>query len=302
MGNEKKLLRDWKKLLRDWKQLLRSYLIILAGSLLYSLAFVMFFQANQVAMAGITGLAQVGSVLVPALSVGVLTFLLNVPVFLVGWRLLGTHLLASSLFSMAVSSAAIDLFNALWTFRPMEPMLATLCGGALMGLGLGMIFTQGATSGGTDIIGRLLKLKLHWVPLGKLILIPDLTALCLVALAFGSVEAALYGGVAMVVSSNVTDTVLYGLDVSKVAYIISDRWQEIARTLMDRQGRGVTILQGEGAYTGEAKRVLMIAFKQREIVPIKRQVHELDENAFLIVCDAREVLGEGFGRYRRDEI
>ena len=133
-------------------------------------------------------------------------------------------------------------------------------------------------------------------------LIPDLAALVLVAIAFGRIEAALYGAVAMFVSSQVTDTVLYGLDSSKVAYIISDKWQEIARGLMDRQGRGVTILQGEGGYTGDEKRVLLAAFKQKEIVDIKRLVHELDEGAFLIVCDARDVLGEGFGEYRQDEI
>lgn len=284
------------------KKLLRSYEIICAGSLLYSLAFAAFFEANQVAMAGVTGLAQVGNVLFPILSVGVLTFLLNVPIFLVGWRLLGFHLLASSLFSMAVSSAAIDGFGLLWHFAPMDPMLASLCGGALMGLGLGMVFSQGATSGGTDIIGRLLKLKFPWLPLGKLILVPDLAALALVALAFGRLETALYGGVAMFVSSQVTDTVLYGMDLAKVAYIVSDRWREIAEVLMREQGRGITILQGEGAYTGAEKRVLLIAFKQREIVTIKRQVHEVDERAFLIVCDAREVLGEGFRAYQKDEI
>lgn len=284
------------------KKLLRSYGIIFAGSVLYSLAFAAFFEVNQVAVAGVTGLAQVGSVLCPVLSVGIWAFLLNVPIFLVGWKLLGFHLLASSLFSMAVSSAAMDLFGLLWHFAPMDPMLASLCGGALMGLGLGMVFTQGATSGGTDIIGRLLKLKFPWLPLGKLILVPDLAALVLVALAFGRLETALYGGVAMFVSSQVTDTVLYGLDRSKVAYIVSDRWREIAQVLMNRQGRGVTILRGEGAYTGAEKQVLMIAFRQREIVTIKRQVHEIDEGAFLIVCDAREVLGEGFGTYRRDEI
>lgn len=279
------------------KKLLRSYGINLLGSLLYSLAFVVFFQANQVAMAGVTGLAQVGNALFPILSVGLLTFLFNVPIFLVGWRLLGFHLLASSLFSMAVSSAAIDLFGLLLPVSPMDPLLASLCGGALMGFGVGLVFSQGATTGGTDIIARLLKLKLPWLPLGRLILIPDLTVLALVALAFGRLETALYGGVAMFVSSRVLDTVLYGMDVSKVAYIVSDRWQAIADALLHEQGRGVTILQGEGAYTGAEKRVLLIAFKQREIVTIKRQVHEIDEGAFLIVCDAREVMGEGFGHY-----
>ena len=284
------------------KKFLRAYGIIFVGSLLFSLAFSAFFEVNQVGMAGMTGLGQVINVFLPQISVGVIVFVLNVPIFLVGWKLLGFHLLASSLFSMFVTSAAMDIFTRLGGFSAMDPMLASLCGGALMGLGLGMVFSQGATTGGTDIIGRLLKLKFPWLPLGKLVLVPDLVALVLVAIAFGRLEAALYGAVAMFVSSQVTDTVLYGLDSSKVAYIISDKWQEITRTLMDRQGRGVTILQGEGGYTGDEKRVLLVAFKQREIVDIKRQVHELDGGAFLIVCDARDVLGEGFGEYRQDEI
>ena len=284
------------------KKFLRAYGIIFAGSLLFSLAFSAFFEVNQVGMAGMTGLGQVINVFLPQISVGVIVFVLNVPIFLVGWKLLGFHLLASSLFSMFVTSAAMDIFTRLGGFSAMDPMLASLCGGALMGLGLGMVFSQGATTGGTDIIGRLLKLKFPWLPLGKLVLAPDLAALVLVAIAFGRLEAALYGAVAMFVSSQVTDTVLYGLDSSKVAYIISDNWQEIARTLMDRQGRGVTILQGEGGYTGDEKRVLLVAFKQREIVDIKRQVHELDEGAFLIVCDAHEVLGQGFRRYQKNEL
>ena len=284
------------------KKFLRAYGIIFVGSLLFSLAFSAFFEVNQVGMAGMTGLGQVINVFLPQISVGVIVFVLNVPVFLVGWKLLGFHLLASSLFSMFVTSAAMDIFTRLGGFSAMDPMLASLCGGALMGLGLGMVFSQGATTGGTDIIGRLLKRKFTWLPLGKRVLVPDLAALVLVAIAFGRLEAALYGAVAMFVSSQVTDTVLYGLDSSKVAYIISDKWQEIAGTLMDRQGRGVTILQGEGGYTGDEKRVLLVAFKQKEIVDIKRQVHEMDEGAFLIVCDARDVLGEGFGEYRQDEI
>lgn len=284
------------------KKMLRAYGITFVGSVLFSLAFSAFFDTNQVGMAGMTGLGQVVNVFLPQFSVGVIVFVLNVPIFLVGWKMLGFHLLASSLFSMFVTSAAMDVFSRLGCFSAMDPMLASLCGGALMGLGLGMVFSQGATTGGTDIIGRLLKLKFPWLPLGKLVLIPDLAALVLVAIAFRHIEAALYGAVAMFVSSQVTDTVLYGLDSSKVAYIISDKWQEIARGLMDRQGRGVTILQGEGGYTGDEKRVLLAAFKQKEIVDIKRLVHELDEGAFLIVCDARDVLGEGFGEYRQDEI
>ena len=283
---------------RQWK----NYGIITVGSVLFALSFDIFFASNQVAMGGITGLAQVINAVLPQFSVGMLAFLLNVPLFLAGWKFIGFHLLASSLFSLAVSSIAIDGIAALYTSPVMDPMLSCLCGGAMMGLGFGMVFSQGATTGGTDIVARLLKLKFPWLPLGKLMLVPDGVVLTLAAIAFGRVEAALYGAVAIFMSARVMDTVLYGLDTSKVAYIISDNWRRIADVLMEEQERGVTILRGQGAWTGAEKQVLMVAFKQKGIVEIKRTVHELDPQAFMIVCDAHDVLGEGFGDYQQEEI
>ena len=214
------------------RQKVRSYTVLAAGSLIFALAFDWSFAPNQAAMGGVTGLAQVLHVLLPQCSVGLLAFALNVPLFLAGWKFIGFHLLASSLFSMAIGSFAIDAIAALHTFAPMDPMLAALCGGALMGMGLGMVFSQGATTGGTDIVARLLKLKFPWLPMGKLMLSPDGAALCLAAMAFGRVEAGLYGAVAIFVSSRVMDMVLYGLDTSKAACIISDRWEDIAGDLL----------------------------------------------------------------------
>ncbi|WP_295581441.1 YitT family protein [uncultured Oscillibacter sp.] len=281
---------------------LKSYGIITLGSVLFALGFDWFFVPNLVAMGGVTGLAQVLNALAPVLPVGTLTMLLNIPLFLAGWRFIGFHLLASSLFSMAVSALAIDGIAAVHAFAPLDPMLAALCGGALLGVGFGLVFSQGATTGGTDIVVRLLKLKFPWLPLGKLMLVPDGVVLVLVALAFGRVEAALYGAVALFVTARVMDAVLYGMDTSKVAYIISDRWRDMAGVLLEEQGRGVTLLHGEGAYTHREKQVLMVAFRQRDIVQLKRTVRELDPAAFLIVCDAHEVLGEGFGDYQKEDL
>lgn len=284
------------------RQTIRCYALVALGSVIFALAFDWFFAPNQVAMGGVTGLAQVINAVFPPLSVGVLSFLLNVPLFLAGWKFIGFHLLASSLFSMAVSSAAIDLIAAAYSFPPMDPMLACLCGGALMGVGLGIVFSQGATTGGTDVVARLMKLKLPWLPMGKLMLVPDFIVLALAAAVFGRVEAALYGAVGIFVATRVMDTVLYGLDTSKVAYIISDRWEELSRRLLDELDMGVTLLRGQGAYTGREKQILMVAFKQKAIVQVKRTVHEVDSGAFLIVCDAHDVLGEGFGDYQKEEI
>lgn len=220
------------------------------------------------------------------------------------WRAVGgweAAWLVSSLYAMAVSSLAIDVIAWMHTFPPMDPILATLYGGAGMGVGLGLVFSQGATTGGTDIIGKLLKLKFPWLPIGKLVMIPDMVVVILAAVVFGTVNAALYGLIQMYLLSKVMDMILYGWDTSRVAYIITDRWEETVQGLLD-MNRGVTLLQGKGAYTGAEKQVLLVAFRQREIVPIKRMLREIDPKAFFIVCDAHEILGEGFGDYQKEEI
>ena len=282
-------------------QKVRSCGIITLGAVIYALAFDWFVAPNQIAMGGVTGLAQIVNALVPVLPVGVLSILVNVPLFLAGWRLLGGRLLVSSLYAMAVSSLAIDVIAWMHTFPPMDPILATLYGGAGMGVGLGLVFSQGATTGGTDIIGKLLKLKFPWLPIGKLVMIPDMVVVILAAVVFGTVNAALYGLIQMYLLSKVMDMILYGWDTSRVAYIITDRWEETVQGLLD-MNRGVTLLQGKGAYTGAEKQVLLVAFRQREIVPIKRMLREIDPKAFFIVCDAHDILGEGFGDYQKEEI
>ena len=282
-------------------QKVRSCGIITLGAVIYALAFDWFVAPNQIAMGGVTGLAQIVNALVPVLPVGVLSILVNVPLFLAGWRLLGGRLLVSSLYAMAVSSLAIDVIAWMHTFPPMDPILATLYGGAGMGVGLGLVFSQGATTGGTDIIGKLRKLKFPWLPSGKLVMIPDMVVVILAAVVFGTVNAALYGLIQMYLLSKVMDMILYGWDTSRVAYIITDRWEETVQGLLD-MNRGVTLLQGKGAYTGAEKQVLLVAFRQREIVPIKRMLREIDPKAFFIVCDAHEILGEGFGDYQKEEI
>ena len=282
-------------------QKVRSCGIITLGAVIYALAFDWFVAPNQIAMGGVTGLAQIVNALVPVLPVGVLSILVNVPLFRAGWRLLGARLLVSSLYAMAVSSLAIDVIAWMHTFPPMDPILATLYGGAGMGVGLGLVFSQGATTGGTDIIGKLLKLKFPWLPIGKLVMIPDMVVVILAAVVFGTVNAALYGLIQMYLLSKVMDMILYGWDTSRVAYIITDRWEETVQGLLD-MNRGVTLLQGKGAYTGAEKQVLLVAFRQREIVPIKRMLREIDPKAFFIVCDAHEILGEGFGDYQKEEI
>ena len=284
------------------KQLILSYLVITVASAIYALGFDWCYAPNQIGFGGITGLAQVINAAVPALSIGLLVIILNIPLFFLGWRLLGGHLLLSSLYAMFISSVFVDLMAAFITFKPMDPMLAAIFGGILVGLSLGLIFLQGATTGGTDLAARLLKLRLSWLPMGKLLMGVDLVVIAAAAVAFGNLSSALYGVVSLYISTVVMDMVLYGMDSAKVAYIISQRPEDISRGIFREMDRGVTILHGEGAYSGEEKRVLMCAFKQRQIVPLKHLVKEIDPTAFLIVCDAHEVLGDGFRSYHANEL
>ena len=279
-----------------------SYFMITLASAIYAVGFNWFYVPNDIAFGGITGVGQIINAILPWAPIGTVVIILNIPLFILGWRLLGGHLLLSSLYAMAVSSVFIDIVNSIWTFEAMDSMLACVFGGVFMGASLGMVFQQGATTGGTDLIARLLKLKITWLPMGKLLIATDMVVIVASAIAFGSVYSALYGVVALYIAGIVMDRMLYGLDSAKVAYIISDRFKEIADVLVNDLDRGVTILQGQGGYSGAEKKVLMCAFKQRQIVSIKRMVKELDPAAFIIVCDAHEVLGDGFREYRQNEL
>ncbi|MEY8316868.1 YitT family protein [Oscillospiraceae bacterium 50-58] len=283
-------------------RMVRDYAWIALGSVLYSLSFDWFYVPNQIGFGGLTALGMILNHLSPSIPIGTVVLVLNVPIFLLGWKFLGGHTLVSSLFAMAATSVLVDLIAALYTFPPMDPMLAAVFGGVSLGASLGMIFSKGATTGGTDLIARLLKLPFAWLPVGRLLLVVDLSMLLAVSIAFRSMESAMYGMISLYISTLVMDGVLYGMDQSKVAYIITATPRIMAEEIDRQLDRGVTFLRGEGSFSGKERLVLMCAFKQRQIVPLKALVHELDPQAFLIVCDAHEVLGQGFRRYQKNDI
>ena len=283
-------------------RMVRDYTWIALGSVLFSLSFNWFYVPNQIGFGGLTALGMILNYLSPALPIGTVVLVLNIPIFILGWKFLGGHTLLSSLFAMAATSVLVDLISALYTFPAMDPMPASIFGGVSLGVSLGMIFSKGATTGGTDLIARLLKLPLAWLPMGKLLLVVDLSMLLAVSIAFRSMESAMYGIIALYISTIVMDGVLYGLDRSKVAYIVTSNPRPMAAEIDKQLDRGVTFLHGEGSFTGQDKLVLMCAFKQRQIVPLKALVHEMDPEAFIVVCDAHEVLGQGFRRYQKNEL
>ena len=278
------------------------YGMIVLGCALYALCFNWFFQPNNISMGGFTGVAQIINRLFPVMPVGVTSIFLTSPLVTLGGRKQGLKLLVTSLSAMGISSLMIDGLDLLHTFQPMEePLLACIYGGVLVGVSMGMLMTVGATTGGSDLAARLLKYRLRHLSIGKLCLGIDVAVICLYAITFRSVNNALYGIIAMYISSIAMDMVVYGSVNAKMAYIISSRSGEIARQLLS-MNLGITLLDGQGGFSGDRKQVVLCAFKRNQIAAIKATVTAIDPIAFIIVCEAHEVLGEGFGEYSPDSL
>ena len=284
------------------RSFIKRYTLITLGALLFALAFAWCFDPAHIGFGGVTGIGQMVNYYVPAIPIGAVVIVLNIPLFFLSWKLLGSEMLVSSVYAMVCSSVFIDVLEGLFHFRAMDNVPAALAGGVLVGAGLGLVILQGASTGGTDLLARLLKLKIAWLPMGKLLLLVDLVVIAAAAVVFGSVESGIYGLLGLFVSTAVMDKMLYGLDTAKVAYVISSNPREIIDGISKKLQRGVTLLEGRGGWSGTEKEVLLCAFKQRQIVELKALVKGVDPGAFLIVCDAHEVLGDGFRAYKKDDI
>ena len=232
-------------------------------------------------------------------GIGLYTAVMNVPLFVIGYKRLGRGFFFGSLLGMACNSLLIDLLAGL-PAPQVETMLGVIFGGVLTGAGLGLVFLPGATTGGTDILARLLKRHLREVKMGYVTLSIDTCVLILTGLVFRDISKTLYSAITLFICSRVLDAVLYGLDYSSVALIISERYEDVYHAIDTQLDRGVTFLEGRGGYTGAPKTVLMTAVKSRQISELKRLVQCIDPNAFMIVQPAHQVLGEGFKRYNDD--
>ena len=245
---------------RLFKNSITDYIIIALGASVYGASVAVFTSKNNIAPGGLTGIATMLNFLL-GLPIGAMIFVMNIPLFV-------------------------------WA----SVMLASIFGGALSGLGLGLIFSRGGSTGGTDIIALNINKRLPHISTGRLILIADAVVLLLAALVYGNIESALYAGITIFVSVRVIDAVTYGTSRGngKLIFIISDEFELISREIIDKLGRGVTVLDGSGAYTGSQKRVLMCAARPNQVVKITKGVKIIDKNAFVVVTTANSIMGEGF--------
>ena len=274
---------------------------IILGAAIFSLGFDLFLEPNALNAGGLTGLAMVLVHFIGFGSVGTITTLVNLPLFVWGGKKIGSKFFFGSLIGMLALSLTIDLF----AFIPVpetEPLLACLYGGVICGAGLGLVFMAGASTGGSDIVVRLLKLRFQHVPIGTISIIFDLVVALLTGIAFRDVSRALYSGVAIFVSGKIMDAVVYRFDYSKVALIISPHYEEIARAIAAKLDRGATFLNGEGSFSRKDTKVVLTAVKRQQLAELKALVVEIDPNAFIIMQEAHQVLGDGFARYSKDAL
>lgn len=278
----------------ETKDYVWQYVLIIIGSALFAAGFQFFLYPNSIIVGGVSGIAMIINYLTD-LPVGVMNIVLNIPLFIIAWRQFGTKFVIGSFVGMMLSSVFVDLF-ALVSYSPTNDMLlACIIGGAIKGLGMGIIYYAGATTGGTDIIAKFVRLKYPYINFGTLILITDAIIILAFAIIFHKVEGAMYAVIAMFVVSRVIDLVLYGVDNSNVCYIISEKSEQLVNDITDSLHRGVTILEGEGAYSHQNKQVLLCVVKRTQVSDIRKIIKNVDENAFFIITDAKNVFGKGFG-------
>ena len=265
---------------------------ILLASLLYAAAIALFLDPNHLAPGGVSGIAIIVNQLTN-LPTGTLILIMNVPLMALGMWKLGFRFLLSTLVAVIASSV---FTNFLAPYGPLttDPLLAACAGGGLLAVGMGILFKLGATSGGTDILIRVIKLKYKHLKTGSLFLATDCCVIAASALVFGDIDLALYAAIATVVSSFCLDLVLYGRDEAKLVYLITDHEAAIANRLLQELEIGVTYLQGQGAYTRDNKKVILCAMQKRLLPKVQEIAMEEDPYAFLIVTSASEIFGEGF--------
>ena len=280
-----------------WKTIGRDLLHDVIGSFLYAIG-ISFFAANaNFAPGGITGIAMIIHHYVPFLGIGLMSLVINIPVAIICYRLLGRVFFFKSVKSMLISALFLDVIVPLlgsYQDAATNPLLAALFAGALSGIGLAIIYMPGSSTGGTDfIIMSIRKLKPH-LSIGTISLVVDGVVILLGWPVFGNINAVLYGVLMTIVSTTVIDKVMYGTGTRRMLQVISDRVQEIAADIMEETERGATIVDVRGAYTGKPHQMLMCVCSKVEVYEARRIINRIDPDAIVMLTTVDEAYGEGF--------
>ena len=270
-----------------------AWLQIVLGCLIGASAYPLFLDPGLIVPGGVTGVAMILKH-VGGWDIGITSLLLNIPLFIVGYRAMGRMFVVRSFAATVMFSLAIDLLKPLPSLA-FDPMLTALIGGALLGIGLGLILRGGATTGGTDMVARMVHRHMPFLSVGMFLFLIDCLVVVAAAVIIGGKEA-LYALVCIYVSDKALDMVMLGMSKNKACFIISDGWEKVSARVMTELERGVTQLTARGAYTGTDRPVILCVLPPQEVARLKDIVREEDEMAFMFITEAHEALGEGFSR------
>ena len=263
------------------------------GTGIFAISINVFTAPNNIAPGGVSGIAIIFNYLF-GIPIGLFSLLLNIPILLLGMKVIGRGFLLRTLRTLLISTVMIDYVTIHLPAYTSDYLLATIYGGVLMGLGLGIVFLRDTTTGGTDILGRVLLYRFPQIPLGQMIFVIDCVILVASGIVFQSLETILYGMICIFVCSKLIDVVLYGTNTGKMVLIVSDHAKEISKAVIEQLDRSATFLKGEGAYSGQEKPVLMCVVSRQQFHHLKKIVHLVDPRAFLVVSEVGETYGEGF--------
>lgn len=277
------------------RQRVLDFIIITAASVTYGMGVSLFIDPNNMAPGGVTGLSIILSRVVP-LGTGTLILVINIPIIILGIWKFGFRFIISTFYAIFMTSFFTNVFAGFGAATE-DILLAALAGSVLIASSIGVIFKRGATTGGTDIIVKCLRLKYPHLKTGALFFMMDVCIVALSGVVFRNIDSALYAGISVVVTAVVLDMVLYGRDGAKLVYIISDRQKSITGRLLEELNIGVTRLSGEGAFSGTEKKIIMCVVRKPLEPKVEEVVKEEDADAFMIVTSATEIFGEGYKSY-----
>jgi len=289
-----------KEKLFSWEWF-RAYSLIVLGTFIMAVAYVIFISPFKFAPGGVYGIAIVLHHLFE-FPIGVSGILMDIPLTILGFWILGPRFGVKTIAGMLLLSGwitAIEYFYGYEPFVPGQPMLSALYGGVLIGIGLGLVFKSKATSGGSDIIAMILAKYVH-MSIGQLMIIVDSIIVLLSWIAFKDPMIPLFSWVIIFITGKVVDVMIEGIGYEKTLFIISDKHQEIRDKIINDLGRGGTFIDGKGMYAGKDKTVIFAVVNRREMLILKSFISKIDPNAFLTVVNANEVLGDGFKKLQAD--
>ena len=282
-----------KKTDLNLKSIVLDALFAVVGSLIYGVALRMFVDPNRISLGGFSGVGSMLHYVWSYIPIGGSVLLLNLPLFFLSWKKLGRKFFFKTLFATVVMSLAMDVTGIVPAFTE-NKLLAAIAGGVCSGIGLGLIFSRGMATGGTDLLAKILKGWFRGISYGKVILIMDAIILVSAAAVYRDMWSILYSAITVWLSSTVIDAILSGIDRAKSVSIITEHKQEVLNSIFHNFDRGATVWKGKGGFTDADKDVILIVIRNYELFLLKRTVKEVDPNAFMIISDATEVMGLGF--------